>query len=411
MAIAVRREPPALSALVQLRAHFFRTSFNKAPPMAKKQLIPPCSWVARENRRILGRNPQQAAGSNTSSASLLVLAMAIPTASCTCGISPSPRKGRVALSGRAWEGVGRLPQRNPRAPGLPAHPYRPLLRCEGRTAARRLGSGGARTAFARAGGNAVSQLTPGRASTPPAMFGQSVAVSMAAKKTDEEFSLRILLVEDDPEMAMALRCTLQRDDMIVDLAPRLRCAEASLAMACYDAVLLDRSLPDGDGLALLGPLRQAGRGTPVIVLTAKGDLADRIDGLDAGADDYMAKPFATEELLARLRAISRRPSDLSPSTVTAGRLVYDFRERVASIGGVPLVLPRRELLLLEALVRRLGRTVQRGVIEDAVYGFDDEVHSNSLDAHVSRLRRKLVEGDAGVEIHAIRGVGYLLKQA
>ena len=243
------------------------------------------------------------------------------------------------------------------------------------------------------------------------MFGQSVAVSMAAKKTDEEFSLRILLVEDDPEMAMALRCTLQRDDMTVDLAPRLRCAEASLAMACYDAVLLDRSLPDGDGLALLGPLRQAGRGTPVIVLTAKGDLADRIDGLDAGADDYMAKPFATEELLARLRAISRRPSDLSPSTVTAGRLVYDFRERVASIGGVPLVLPRRELLLLEALVRRLGRTVQRGVIEDAVYGFDDEVHSNSLDAHVSRLRRKLVEGDAGVEIHAIRGVGYLLKQA
>lgn len=221
--------------------------------------------------------------------------------------------------------------------------------------------------------------------------------------------MRILLVEDDPQMAAALRCALASADIVVDFAPTMEVAASAVAMASHDAIILDRGLPDGDGLAFLAHLRNTNCDTPVILLTAKGDVADRIDGLDAGADDYIAKPFSTEELLARLRAVQRRPSALSPSIIRAGRLVFDMGERVAVIDELPLSLPRRELLLLEVLVRRLGRTVQRAFIEEAVYGFDDEIQSNSLDAHVSRLRGKLNKGGAGVEIHGIRGVGYLLK--
>lgn len=221
--------------------------------------------------------------------------------------------------------------------------------------------------------------------------------------------MRILLVEDDPQMAIALRSALAAADIVVDLAPTMEVASSAVAMAAHDAIVLDRGLPDGDGLAFLAHLRSLNCDTPVILLTAKGDVADRIAGLDAGADDYMVKPFSTEELLARLRAVQRRPSARSPSTIRAGRLLFDMGERVAMIGDRPLSLPRRELLLLEVLMRRLGRTVQRAFIEEAVYGFDDEIQSNSLDAHVSRLRKKLTEGAAGVEIHGIRGVGYLLK--
>jgi DNA-binding response OmpR family regulator len=223
--------------------------------------------------------------------------------------------------------------------------------------------------------------------------------------------MRILLVEDEVEMAAALASALKRYDMVVDRVQNLAEAEEAIAADVHGAVLLDRQLPDGDGLTLIPKLRARAEGVPIIVLTARGDLADRIAGLDGGADDYLAKPFAVEELLARLRAVLRRPVGLQSDVVRAGRLAFDFGHREASVDGTPLELPRRELLVLETLLRRMGRTVLRATLEEAVYNFDDEIQSNALDTHVSRLRRKLANANAGVEIHGIRGVGYLLRQS
>lgn len=221
--------------------------------------------------------------------------------------------------------------------------------------------------------------------------------------------MRILLVEDEMEMAALLTTALAKQDILVDHARTLALAEESAMAHVHDAVLLDRNLPDGDGLSLISTLRRNRAGVPVIVLSAMGSLDNKVTGLDTGADDYLAKPFSIDELLARLRAVMRRPVRMEANLVTVGRLQFDLNERQATIAGEPLELPRRELLALEILMRRAGRTVARSALEEAVYGFDDEIASNTLDAHISRLRRKLA--DAGVQIHGIRGLGYLLKAA
>ncbi|MEI3850993.1 MULTISPECIES: response regulator transcription factor [unclassified Ensifer] len=221
--------------------------------------------------------------------------------------------------------------------------------------------------------------------------------------------MRLLLVEDELEMAAALSAALGRYDMILDHAPTLDHALAALANHVHDGIILDRQLPDGDGLSLIPRVRALKSGIPVIVLTARGTVDERVRGLDMGADDYLAKPFAVEELLARIRALMRRSPDIAPMTARIGKLVFDFDGRQAQVNGQLLDLPRRELLVLETLARRQGRTVQRSTLEESVYGYDDEIQSNSLDAHVSRLRRKLADTGAGVEIHSIRGVGYLLR--
>ncbi len=222
--------------------------------------------------------------------------------------------------------------------------------------------------------------------------------------------MRLLLVEDEPEMAIALRSALQRHDILVDHVATLADAMAVTVDDLYDAVLLDRRLPDGDGLSLIARLRNRSCAVPVIVLTARGAVADRICGLDTGADDYLAKPFVVEELLARLRAVLRRPPQTRATVVRAGRLAFDVTHREARVEGVPVELPRRELLVLEALALRVGRMVQRPALMEAVFGLDDEIQSNALDTHVSRLRRKLADLDAGVTINGIRGVGYLLRE-
>jgi len=182
-------------------------------------------------------------------------------------------------------------------------------------------------------------------------------------------------------------------------------------VARYGLVLLDRRLPDGDGLSLLSAVRAKQPGAPVILLTALDRLDDKVHGLDAGADDYLTKPFFNDELMARIRAALRRPGADPAVAQTCGRLRFDPRSREASICDEPLALKRRELLVLEALIRRAGRVVQRDALIDAVYGMDDEVQPKALDSHVSRLRKRLAERSAEVVIHPVRNVGYLMRQA
>lgn len=220
--------------------------------------------------------------------------------------------------------------------------------------------------------------------------------------------MRILLVEDEDEMADLLKSALGRHNIVVDHAPSLEFArEASLGTS-HDAVLLDRKLPDGEGLSLIPHLRRLHPAIPVIVLSALSSLDSRLTGLDGGADDYLPKPFSIDELLARLRAVMRRPAQMATTSLAVGNVSFEPEHSQVKINGEPIDLPRRELLALEALIRRAGRTVSRDTLEQAVYGFDDDIASNALDAHLSRLRRKLAAG--GVEIHAIRGIGYLLRE-
>ena len=223
--------------------------------------------------------------------------------------------------------------------------------------------------------------------------------------------MRILLIEDEPEMASVLKTALERQDLVVDHVSTLADAEAMAKLGTFDAVVLDRRLPDGDGLSLIPRLRALHVDAPVIALTAMSGLDDRVRGLDAGADDYMVKPFAIEELVARLRALHRRQFTVRAEQAVVGRLTYDFRHREALVEDQALELPRRERLVLETLIRRPGRAIMRSTLEEAVYALDDEIGSNALDAHISRLRRKLDDVAAGIEIRAIRNIGYLLRAA
>jgi len=222
--------------------------------------------------------------------------------------------------------------------------------------------------------------------------------------------MRVLLVEDELDMASALNDALSKHNIVIDHVATLADARQAADLNSYDAILLDRQLTDGEGLRLIPELRAANIGTPIIVLTAHNDHEGRIRGLDLGADDYMGKPFVVEELIARLRAVLRRPQ-LASDVITAGRLSFETSHMEPAIDGKPLLLPRRELLVLAALMKRLGRTVTREALANAVYSFDAEIRSNALDSHVSRLRKKLNELDAGVAIHTIRGIGYLMKAA
>ncbi len=221
---------------------------------------------------------------------------------------------------------------------------------------------------------------------------------------------RILLVEDDVLLAREIVRALERDNWPIDHVGSLAEAFEAIIQCPYRAVLLDRRLPDGDGIGLIPAAKSRPSPPSIIFLTARDDLADRVEGLDAGADDYLVKPFALEELLARLRAACRRPGQATrPRPIELARLCYDPATREVLVGKRPIVVPRRELALLQLLVQRAGRVVQRGHLESELYGLDVEVSANALDALVSRLRRRLDDEDAGVEIRLVRGVGYLLQ--
>ncbi len=222
--------------------------------------------------------------------------------------------------------------------------------------------------------------------------------------------MRLLLVEDDPDLSEALVANLARDGFAVDLAADAATAEEALATVAYDLMLLDLGLPDGDGLVLLRRLRRRRSSLPILVLTARDTVDDKVAGLEAGADDYLVKPFAHAELVARIRAVLRRPDRDLGATIEIGRLRLEPSSGHVEVDGRTLVLPRRERMLLEVLVRRAGRVVTRRVLEEALWDQDCEIGSNTLESHVSRLRRRLLEADAGVLIRTVRGVGYMLER-
>jgi DNA-binding response OmpR family regulator len=223
--------------------------------------------------------------------------------------------------------------------------------------------------------------------------------------------LKILVVEDTPKLSAAIREALMRANFVCDVALSMREAEDLLATTTHDLILLDLTLPDGDGLDVLRRLRAAQNHTPVIVLTARGGLNDRIAGLDDGADDYLVKPFELSEMVSRCRAVLRRIGAMGAEAIKVGKLTYDQRSGLVSAEGHSGQLPRRESQLLAALIRRSGKVCTRTHLEESLYESSADVTPNALEASIYRLRTFLTSADAGVEVRTVRGVGYVLVAA
>lgn len=222
--------------------------------------------------------------------------------------------------------------------------------------------------------------------------------------------MRLLIVEDEPRIAELLEGALTKAGFTVDKASSCADAREALSLNPYDIAILDLGLPDGDGMCLLDEVRSAGSQIPILVLTARDAIEDRVGGLDTGADDYLVKPFAMAELIARAKALLRRPGGALGTTLSAGNLVFDSVGRDVQIGGRPLALPRREAAIVEHLLRRLDRVVPKSVLEEKLYGFEDELDSNAIPVHIHHLRRRLAGAQATVEIHTVRGIGYMLTE-
>lgn len=220
--------------------------------------------------------------------------------------------------------------------------------------------------------------------------------------------MKVLLVEDHADLSAVIADGLRRAGFVVDVAASVHEATEAAGLADYALAVLDVGLPDGSGLDLLAEWRRAGA-FPVIMLTARGALGDRIAGLDEGADDYIVKPVELPELVARCRAVLRRPGNREGRVLEAGAIRLDTANRDASCNGHRLNLGRRELAALEALLRARGRVVAREVLQDMLYDRDTEVTPNAVDAAVSRLRRTLDDAGADVVLRTIRGVGWMLK--
>jgi DNA-binding response OmpR family regulator len=219
----------------------------------------------------------------------------------------------------------------------------------------------------------------------------------------------IALIEDEEHLAQGLLFNLQAEGYRTHHESD---GDAALNYLLHTkdpiaAIVLDCMLPGVDGFTIVRALREAQRFTPVLMLTARSRPQDVLDGLDSGADDYLAKPFEMAELVARLKALLRRPGGALAMTLELGNVRFDTVNREAMVGERVVILSRSELTLLELLLRRAGRVVVRRTLEEGLYGFDDNVGPNSLEAHVSRLRKKLDQAGATVQIHTLRGVGYI----
>jgi two-component system response regulator QseB len=196
-------------------------------------------------------------------------------------------------------------------------------------------------------------------------------------------------VEDDDMLGEAVRDGLRQEGYVVDWVQDGGAALAALSTSTFGALVLDLGLPTEGGLSVLRWLRHNGRATPVIIVTARDRVSDRIAGLDAGADDYLIKPFDIDELGARLRAVTRRADGCAESLLTAGEVVLDLRQRQVTYQGVPAGLTAREYAVVELLMRKAGCLVTRAEIEEELYGFEDSIASNAIEVHIHNLRRKL----------------------
>lgn len=218
--------------------------------------------------------------------------------------------------------------------------------------------------------------------------------------------MRLLLIEDDPMIGRAVQRGLEQAGFAVDWATDGQAGRAATSNGVYEAVVLDLGLPRIDGLALLLQLRSRGDMVPVLIISARDAVADRIAGLNAGADDYLLKPFDLDELTARVRALLRRRAGTTSNLMTAGDLSLDPVRRCVTQHGRELSLTAREFALLEALLRRPGAVLSRERLEDAIYGWGEEIGSNAVEVHLHNLRRKLV----GHVIANVRGVGYRIAE-
>jgi two-component system response regulator QseB len=216
--------------------------------------------------------------------------------------------------------------------------------------------------------------------------------------------MRLLLAEDDRMIGASVVRGLKQEGFTVDWVEDGRAAELALRENVHDLLLLDLGLPRRDGFDVLAAMRKRGDARPVLILTARDALADRVAGLDAGADDYLVKPFELDELAARIRALLRRRAGRAEPVVTCGRIELNPATREVRVDGAPIALSAREYALLEALLARPGAILSRAQLEEKLYGWDDEVESNAVEVHLHGLRRKL-GADA---IRNVRGVGWMI---
>ena len=220
--------------------------------------------------------------------------------------------------------------------------------------------------------------------------------------------MRILIVEDDPSLANGLARILQGEGFAVDLSPRGEEALRAASSEKFDLMILDIGLPSIDGFEVLQSMRTAGNKTPVLVLTARDTVVDRVQGLDLGADDYMAKPFAMPELTARVRALVRRSQAHGSPKIVHGPLTLDTVARRAYLEGKPLELAGREWAVLEVLLGRVEKIISKESIIQSIAGWDDDLSPNAVEVYISRIRAKLEP--SGIRIRTVRGFGYMLEE-
>lgn len=220
--------------------------------------------------------------------------------------------------------------------------------------------------------------------------------------------MRILVIEDEPDLGDAVLRHLRREGYAVDWQRDGQSAQEVLKYQSYDLIVLDIGLPRKDGFSVLRSLRAEGNRTPVLMLTARSKIEDRVNALDVGADDYLSKPFDLREFDARCRALLRRTQGVASGVTTVGGLVFDRGAKSAKLDGVPLHLPNREYRLLEILIGNLGSVVSKSEIASQLFDFDDEAGDNAIELYIGRLRRKL---STAVSIRTVRGMGYVAEAA